>query len=165
MSNLAHVVEGMVDESTPVMDEPAFPSDAHQQLYRNLVERMEVEATVLPGMGTAVGLMIRRLARDYVWGLVADQAVAGDSAMAMSTAKAMERDRRMIQLFKMLLEQAGRADLEHALRTEFVLGLIAECIKVLDGEMEPSPERTRLKELLSGAFVTYTESVQGRIGR
>ena len=137
-------------------DEPHFPTEEHQRLYRDLVERMESEASVLPGMGTAVGLLIRKLARDYVVGLMADQ---GESA-----AREQERDRRMMQTFRMLLDQAARADLEHALRTEFVLGLITETMRVLDAEVEQDDLRTRLKELLGESFVTYTEAVQGRIG-
>ncbi len=142
-------------------DEPTFPRPEHTQLYNTLVERMEAEASVLPGMGTAVGLMIRTLARDYVVRVIADQGDTEYQAMAVRA----EKDRRMLSLFKMLLEQASRADLEHALRTEFVLGLVTEVMRVLDGEVDDSVLRIRLKELMSEAFVTYTDSVKGRIGR
>jgi hypothetical protein len=145
-------------EERPFTDEPTFPSEEHRRLYRDLVRKMEAEATVLPGMGTAVGLIIRNLARDYVVRVIADQ--TGGFA-----ARAAERDRRMMASFKLLLDQAARSDLEHALRTEFVLGLVTEVMKVLDGEVSDDVLRVRLKELISGSFVTYTESVQGRIGR
>lgn len=139
-------------------DEPAFPNAHYQRMYRSLVKRMEHEATVLPGMATAVGLIIRKLARDYVVGVMADQGGG-------PPARNMENDRRMMASFKMLLDQAARSDLEHALRTEFVLGLITETMKVLDGAVEDDDLRIRLKELMSGAFVGYTDSVQGRIAR
>ncbi len=145
------------EEEGPRPDEPTFPDSVRQRMYRDLVQRMESEATVLPGMGTAVGLIIRKLARDYVVGLMADQ--------GESRAVQKERDGRMMASFTLLLNQAARSDLEHALRTEFVLGLITETMRVLDGEVEDDVLRVRLKELMSGAFVTYTESVQGRISR
>lgn len=170
MSELSKVYE-IIDVRTDQVDysEPIFPTDQHQELYRDLVDRMETEASILPGMGTAVGMIIRRLARDYVWGVVADQAIAAEadpeSARALATARRMEKDSRMMGSFKLLMDQAMRADLEHALRTEFVIGLVKETVRVLDAEVDDKVERVRLKELLQRAFVTYTESVQGRIGK
>lgn len=143
------------DSSEGYSDEPVFPSAEHQQMYRDLVERMEREASVLPGMATAVGLMIRKLARDYVVSVMADQ---GEPA-----ARSQERDRRMMSLMKMLLDQASRADLEHALRTEFVIGLVDGVVRVLDAEVSDDKLRVRLKELISHEFVTYTEAQRGRI--
>lgn len=157
MSDLAQVVEVLGGTDPPRYDEPAFQNPELQVLYRDLVQRMEAEATVLPGMGTAVGLVIRKLARDYVVGLAADQ---GDSAAARH-----ERDTRMMQSLRLLFDQASRADLEHALRTEFVIGLVTETMRVLDAEVEDDVLRVRLKELLQEGFVTYTESQQGRITR
>lgn len=142
-------------------DEPSWPEEKYAVLYRDLVSKMESEATVLPGMSTAVGMMIRKLARDYVVGVMADQ----NEDMLGVLARTQERDRRMLSLFKMLLEQASRSDLEHALRTEFVLGLVTEVMRVLDGEVKDKVLRTKLKELMGSAFVAYTNDVQGRIGK
>ncbi len=163
MSDLAKALEVMSADAFPDVDEPAFPTKDHTELYRGLVRKMEAEATVLPGMGTAVGLIIRRLARDYVWGVVADQAVASGSVTTVNAARDMERDRRMMNLFKMLLDQAGRADLEHALKTEFVLGLVTEFMKVYDAELEDQVVRIRIKELTKSVAITYVESIQGRV--
>lgn len=153
------VIAEILHEEPPLVDEPYFTHRRYLELYRQLVRRMEAEATVLPGMGTTVGMIIRKLARDYVVGVIADQ------TSGPSTARIRERDGRMMRSFDLLLRQAARSDLEHALRTEFVLGLITETMRVLDGEVEDDALRVRLKELMSGAFVTYTDSVQGRIGR
>lgn len=153
MTELAEYVPE-VDEPLGV-NEPHFPTLQHQKLYRDLVAKMEAEVKVLPGMGTAIGLIIRKLARDYVTGLMADQGT--------TAARALERDRRMMASFKLLLDQAVRADLGHALRTEFVVGLLEEVVRILDAEVDERALRTRLKELVGGSFVTYTELVKGRI--
>lgn len=162
MSMQAEIIEWaeIVDGPSPFSDEPDFPLEEHRKLYRDLVSRMEAEAAVLPGMGTAVGLIIRNLARDYVVRVIADQ-----NGHWQASARTQERDRRMLASFKLLLDQASRADLEHALRTEFVLGLVTETMGVLDSEVDDHDMRVRLKELLSKSFVTYTENVRGKIGR
>lgn len=145
----------------PREHEPSFPTEGHQDLYRDLVIRMEREASILPGMSTAVGLVIRTLARDYVVRLIADQ----ENDQFRASAKRSERDNRMMQGFRLLMDQAMKADLGHALRTEFVLGLVGELMRILDAEVDDLAARVRLKELMSSAFVTYTEGVQGRITR
>jgi len=156
---LAHSIEVLLEQGEPI-DEPSFPTVEHQELYRDLVARMEAEASILPGMSTAVGLVIRRIARDYVVGVIADQGGATGTA-----ARKAERDTRMMQGLRLMFDQAARADLEHALRTEYVLGLVTETMRVLDAEVDDQELRIRLKELLQQAFVTYTESQQGRITR
>lgn len=153
MSDLVAVVPE--PEERERWDEPAFTRPEHMALYRDLVAQIEEDISVLPGMSTVVGLMIRKLVRDYVTGLAADQGV--------SAARVHERDARMMQTFRLLLDQANRADLEHALRTEFVVGLVQELMRVFDGEVEDKVLRTRLKELSSRAFVTYTASERGRV--
>ena len=60
----------------PRYDEPDFDPEL-LEYYRELVVKMEAEATILPGMGTMTGLLIRRLARDVVTGLAADKNVPG----------------------------------------------------------------------------------------
>ncbi len=166
---LAVVPEIVTDDwvDPPRYDEPNFDTEEQLILYREKVEEMEAEASILPGVGTAVGMVIRKVARDYVVGLIADK---GDTR-----ARKHERDTRMIQGFKMLFEQAARADLEHALRTEFVLGLVTELMRILDAELsdelrvtsdeEAKALRVRVKELNSAGFVIYTEGYQGRISR
>ncbi len=127
----------------PRHDEPDFSLELLDH-YRELVVKMEAEAAILPGMGTMTGL-------------AADKNVPGYSRN--------ERDTRMMQSFRLMMDQASRADLEHALRTEFVIGLVNEVMYVLDAEVADKDARVRLKELLSKRFVTYTESMQGRIAR
>ena len=146
--------EVLEDIDPPRFDEPDFDGEL-LEYYRDIVVRMTAEAAILPGMGTMTGLLIRRLARDYVTGLAADKNVPG--------YKRNERDIRMMQSFRLMMDQASRADLEHALRTEFVIGLVNEVMIVLDAEVADKDARIRLKELLSERFVTYTESMQGRI--
>ncbi len=139
-------------------DEPNFPRPEQRRLYRTLVQRMEAEAVVLPGMGTAIGMLLRNLARDYVVRVIADQEGG-------APARSLENSQRMQSTFKLYLDQASRADLEQALRTEFVLGLITEQMKVLDGMVEEDKLRVELKEATAKVYLEYVESVQGRIGK
>lgn len=156
--SLVHIPDGIYDEDDAWSDEPNFPRPEHRRLYRSLVHNMTAEATVLPGMKTAVGMLLRNLARDYVVRVIADQAGG-------SPARALENSRRMQATFKLLLDQAARSDLEHALRTEFVLGLATVQMKVLDSLVKDDPLRIKLKDSLAKAFIEFTDNVQGRIGR
>lgn len=156
--SLVHIPDEVYEGDDPWSDEPNFPRPEHRRLYRSLVQNMTAEATILPGSSTVVGLIIRNLARDYVVRVISDQEGG-------SPARAHENSRRMQGSFKLYLDQASRSDLEHALRTEFVLGLVTETMKVLNGLVEDDVLRVQLKESIAEAFTTYTKSVQGRIGR
>lgn len=149
------------------VDEPRFP-DPYLGVYRRLVEEMEEDMAVIPGMGTLARILIRRVARDHVAALMADRQ---DSIMV--TVKCPqghtsfvpfwpENNPRFLRAADELLKQARSADLGHALRTEFVLGLVTEVMSVLEREVESSEQRVRLKESMRDAFRGFLESQQSR---
>jgi hypothetical protein len=148
-------------------DEPRFP-DPYMALYRQLVDEMEQDTAVLPGMGTIARILIRRLARDHIAALMADR---GDSvAVEVKCASGHsafvpywpENNARLVRSASELLKQARSADLGHALRTEFVIGLVSEVVAVLEREVEDPELRKALKESMREAFRAYVSAQQTR---
>ncbi len=128
-------------------DEPDF-SGEYLALYRELVVKMESEALQVPGVQTAIGLIIRNLARDYVVRVVADH--TGDGVV-----HARENDRRMLASFKLLLDQAAKADLVEAMRTQYVIGLVNEAIRVIYGSIEDETQAIEMSKTMQAAFESY----------
>jgi hypothetical protein len=149
-------------------DEPRFP-DPYMAVYENLVADMESDMAVLPGMGTLAKILIRRVARDHVAALMADRQ---DSIMVEIRCSQghvafaplwPENNARLLRSASELLKQARSADLGHALRTEFVLGLVTEVMSVLEQVPEES-QRVALKESMRDAFRIYLEGSQKKRG-
>lgn len=147
-------------------DEPDFP-EPYRSLYRQYVREMEEDTSILPGMGTVVKLLIRKLARDYIAGLMVDRRDALHGEVVCSSCGNTnfvpfwpENSPRLIRSAQELLKQAARADLEGALRMEFVMGLVSILTDLVEKEVEDVEERIRLKELLRGEFVRFTRSRQ-----
>jgi len=137
-----------IGEDEPVrFDEPNFTGD-YLGLYRELVRKMEAEALQIPGVKTAIGLIIRNLARDYVVRVIADR--TGDRP-----TMDRERDRRMIASFKLLLDQAAKADLAEAIRTQYVLGLVNEAVRVIFGLEEDEEKALQMAKTMRAAFGSY----------
>lgn len=149
-------------------EEPRFP-EPYLGLYRQLVADALADTSILPGMGTLAGMLIRKVARDYVAGLMADRQDAFDVAVRCPSCQTVHfqpwwphRDQRMMRAFSQLLTQARAADLEHAVRTEFVIGLVGEVIRVLDMRVDDPELRVRLKEELRDTFTSYLNADQER---
>jgi hypothetical protein len=144
-------------------DEPRFP-DPYMDLYRRLVEEMEADMAVIPGMGTLARILIRMLARDRVAALMSDRqdsiAVEVRCGQGHSVFVPLwpENNARLLRSANELLKQARAADLDHALRTEYVIGLVAEVMAVLEREVTDSDQRLSLKESMRSAFRSYVDS-------
>lgn len=143
--------------------EPRFP-DPYQSIYRKLVDDMESEMAVLPGMGTLALVLIRKVARDHVAALMSDRQDSIAVEIKCPSCKTTvfnplwpENNNRMLRSASELLKQARSADLGHALRTEFVLGLVSEVMTVLEREVEDPEERIRLKEAFRSSFREFLE--------
>jgi len=128
-------------------DEPNFTGD-YLKLYRELVVRMESEALQVPGVQTAIGLIIRNLARDYVVRVLADHT-------GSTMVRDRENDRRMIASFKLLLDQTAKSDLVEAMRTQYVLGLVNEAIRVIYGSIEDETKALEMSKTMQAAFDSY----------
>lgn len=146
--------------------EPRFPEPYLSQ-YRALVAQMKEEARVLPGMHTAVGMLIEKAARDHIANLMVDRGDAFGTTIRCGTCHSTlwqpfwpEKDARSMAALQQLLTQAARADLESALRQEFVLGLVSELMRVLDGSVDEPEQRLALKERLRESFTNYLARVE-----
>ncbi len=128
-------------------DEPDFPEE-YLTLYRELVHKMEAEAFQIPGVQTAIGLVIRNLARDYVVRAMADH--TGEYEV-----RSRENDRRMMAAFKLLLDHAAKSDLAEAIRTQYVIGLVNEAVRVIYGSIEDETKALAVSETMKAAFESY----------
>lgn len=150
--------------------EPRFP-DPYMDIYLQLVHDMEQDMSVIPGAGTLAGILIRKVARDHIAALMADRQ---DSVAVTIRCRHgheafvplwPENNARLIRSAQELLKQARSADLDHALRTEFVVGLVAEVMSVLEREVSDPDQRLALKESMRAAFRSYLQSVQQSLRR
>ena len=131
----------------PRYDEPNFDPE-YLALYRELVRKMEAEAFQIPGVQTAIGLIIRTLARDYVVRAMADH--TGDYQI-----RSRENDRRMMASFRLLLDHAAKSELAEAIRTQYVIGLVNEAVRVIYGSIEDETKALAVSETMKAAFESY----------
>lgn len=152
-------------------DEPRFP-DPYMQIYLDMVADMEVEMSVIPGMGALARILIRMVARDRIAALMSDrqdsiavQIRCGSCGSHVFNPLWPENNARLLRSASELLKQARSADLDHALRTEFVLGLVTEVATVIDDVVEDQELRKILKESMRSSFLAYMRTAnQKRIG-
>lgn len=137
----------LTEGDPPRFDEPDFDPE-YLALYRELVAKMEAEAFQVPGVQTALGLIIRTLARDYVVRVLADHT-------SEPRVRSRENDRRMMASFKMLLDQAAKSDLAEAIRTQYVIGLVNEAVRVIYGSIEDEKKALAVSETMKAAFESY----------
>lgn len=148
-------------------DHPRFP-DPYMDVYLRLVQEMEDDMAVIPGMGTLAQILIRRVARDHVAALMADRQDSVMMAVRCPQGHIAfqpwwpENNARLLRSASELLRQARSADLGHALRTEFVIGLVQEVMTVLEHEVSSPEERVRLKESMRAAFKSFLDAQQSR---
>lgn len=149
-------------------DEPRFP-DPYMAIYRQRVEEMEEEMAVIPGMGTLAKILIRLVARDHISALMADRQDSIAVQIRCPTCSTVvfnplwpENNPRLLRSASELLKQARSADLDHALRTEFVLGLVTEVMQVLERDVSDQGQRKLLKESMREAFSEYLMAAQSR---
>lgn len=147
----------------PFADEPRFP-EPYLSLYRKLVEDAEEEIAILPGAGTISRMLIRKIARDYIAGLMADRQDSIDLEIRCRGCGATlthpfwpHKDSRMMQGFRQLLDQIKAADLSAAVRTEFVLDLAVQTLALMDGAVEDDELRVELKERIRGTYQKVLE--------
>lgn len=154
------------------VDEPRFP-DPYMALYRQLVTEMEADMAVIPGAGTLSRILIRMLVRDRIAALMADRQDSIAVEMRCGQGHVVfvplwpENNARLLRSADELLKQARSADLDQALRTEFVIGLATEVMGVLEREVEDGDLRVGLKEAMRDAFRRYIEvtNTKRKVGR
>jgi len=132
----------------PRYDEPNFPDPEYMSLYRELVFKMDAEAIQVPGVQKAIGLIIRTIARDYVVRVIADHTGEPD-------VRSRENDKRMMTSFKLLLDVTAKSDLAEAIRTQYVIGLVNEAVRVIYGSIEDEQKALAVSETMKAAFESY----------